>query len=104
VHDLTTEPELELRELARQLVAAPGVVALLATGDSKVNLCFARAPDVNIDMAPLVRETAKHLGSRGGGGKPDFAQGGGTLENTQQINTVLEWAADKVREQLTRAE
>jgi alanyl-tRNA synthetase len=104
VHNLTKEPLMDLRELARCLVSEPGVVAVLGTGVQKTNLCFARSPDVGIDMVPLMRDIAETLGSRGGGGKPDFAQGGGTLENAQQLDVVLESAARKVREQLTRAE
>jgi alanyl-tRNA synthetase len=103
-YDLTAELQGDLRELARQLVSEPAVVAILGRGDQKVNLCFARSPDVDVDMVPLVRETAGRLGSRGGGGKPDFAQGGGTLEKKQQLDDVLEWAALKVCQQLTRAE
>jgi alanyl-tRNA synthetase len=103
-YDLCAESLMDLRELARQLVSQPGVVAILGVGDRKVNLCFARSSDVDVDMVPLIRETAGRLGARGGGGKPDFAQGGGTLEKTQQLDDVLEWAAHKVRKQLTRAE
>lgn len=103
VHNLTAEPWIDLRELARSLVSEPNVVALLGAGDQKANLCFARSPDVDVDLVPLVRETAQKLGSRGGGGKPDFAHGGGTLENTHQLDAVLEWAAQMVREQLTKS-
>jgi alanyl-tRNA synthetase len=103
-YDLGAEPQVDLRELARQLVSQPAVVAILGVGDQKINLCFARSSDVDVDMVPLVRETAGRLGSRGGGGKPDFAQGGGTLDKTQRLDDVLEWAAHKVRQQLTRAE
>ncbi len=97
---LDEESPVDMRELARQLVSLPGVVALLGTGDKTVRLCFARSPDVEIDMVSLVRETAELLGSRGGGGQPDFAQAGGTLTETQQFDAVLEWAVQKVRQQL----
>lgn len=103
VHNLNDESLLDMRELARQLVSHHSVVALLGAGDQKAQFCFARSSDVDIDMVSLVRDAAMTLGSRGGGGQPDFAQGGGTLEYTGQLNTVLDWAAHRVREQLKRA-
>lgn len=103
VHRLTSDDPLNMRELARQLVSEPGVVALLGSGDQKAQLCFARSDDIDIDMVPLVRSTAEILGSRGGGGQPDFAQGGGPLTDDQQLDAVLEWTAEKVRAQLERA-
>ena len=104
VHILTEESLVDIRELARQLVSRPGVIALLGAGDWKAQLCFARSPDIEIDMVSLVRETAEILGSRGGGGQPDFAQGGGSLTDTKQLNTALEWAAQELRARLERAE
>jgi alanyl-tRNA synthetase len=103
VHELTSDDPLNMRELARQLVSEPGAVALLGVGDQKVQLCFARSDDIEIDMVSLVRSTAEILGSRGGGGQPDFAQGGGSLADDQQLDAVLEWTAEKVRVQLERA-
>jgi alanyl-tRNA synthetase len=100
VRNLTEDALVDMRELARQLVSAPGIVALLGIGDQKAQLCFARSPDVDIDMIPLVRAAAETLGSRGGGGKPDFAQGGGQLGDAQELDAVLEWAAQEVRKQL----
>jgi alanyl-tRNA synthetase len=104
VHQLTEDALINMRELARQLVSEPGVVALLGMGDQKAQLCFARSADIEIDMVPLVRSVAEMLGSRGGGGQPDFAQGGGPLADDQQLNAVLEWTADRVRAQLERAD
>jgi alanyl-tRNA synthetase len=103
VHHLAADDPINMRELARQLVSEPGVVALLGVGDRKAQLCFARSDDIEIDMVPLVRSTAETLGSRGGGGQPDFAQGGGPLADDQQLNAVLEWTAENVRAQLERA-
>jgi len=104
VRKLGEQPVMELRELARQLVSRPGVVALLGAGDQKAQFCFARSSDVEIDMVPLVQDIAQMLGSRGGGGKPDFAQGGGLLTDVQQLDTALEAAAQTVRAQLKRVE
>jgi alanyl-tRNA synthetase len=93
---------VEMRELARKLVSEPSVVALLGMGDSKVQLCFARSSDIDLDMVALVRDVTETLGSRGGGGRPDFAQGGGSLGETQQLDSVLWSAAQKARAHLER--
>ena len=104
VYNLTQESLVDMRELARHLVSKPGVVALLGVGDLKAQFCFARSSDVEIDMVSLVRSAAEILGSRGGGGRPDFAQGGAPLRDVQQMETVLEWAARKLRGLLERAD
>lgn len=69
-----------LRELASRLIEKPGVAALLGTpsGD-QATYVFARSADVDVSMGDLLRETAKPFGGKGGG-KPDFAQGGGCRE------------------------
>lgn len=72
----------ELKLLAHRLVEEKGVVALLATrqaGASK--LVFARAGDLNLDMNRLMRRACEELGGRGGG-RPEFAQGGGSGAST----------------------
>ena len=69
-----------LRELASRLIEKPGVAALLGTpsGDQAIYV-FGRSADVDVSMGDLLRETAKPFGGKGGG-KPDFAQGGGCRE------------------------
>jgi len=69
-----------LRELAARLIETPGVIALLgaSTGEQMIYV-FGRAADVSIDMGALLRASARPLGGKGGG-RPDFAQGGGCPE------------------------
>ena len=80
---------LLLRELAARLIETPGVIALLGaqTGDQAMYV-FARSQNVAIDMGALLRESAKPLGGKGGG-KPDFAQGGGCPEILEQARQSL---------------
>ena len=67
-----------LRDAASHLIRRPGVAALLGakTGEGSAMLVFARSEDVDIHMGRLLSAAAKPLGGKGGG-RPDFAQGGG---------------------------
>ena len=69
-----------LRDLASRLIEKPGVAVLLGTasGEQAVYV-FGRSADVNANMGDLLRDSAKPLGGKGGG-RPDFAQGGGCRE------------------------
>ncbi len=66
-----------LKSLAAALVAHPGVVALLACGaEGKGTAIFARSGDVELHAGQLLRAVLPRFGGNGGG-RPDFAQGGG---------------------------
>ncbi len=69
-----------LRELTSKLIEQPGVIALLGApnGDQAIYV-FGRSTDVDRNMGALLRDAACPLGGKGGG-KPDFAQGGGCAE------------------------
>ena len=70
-----------IKDAASQLIRRPGVVALLGArveGERAV-FVFARSSDVDIHMGRLLSDAAKSLGGKGGG-RPDFAQGGGPVE------------------------
>jgi alanyl-tRNA synthetase len=82
----------ELKHLAQRLVARPETVALLATGhgaEEKSHFTFARSADLDLNMGALVRHASEAVGGRGGG-RPEFAQGGGP-------------AGDRVRDALDEA-
>jgi alanyl-tRNA synthetase len=69
----------DLKHLARRLVGRPCTVALLGTvehASGKATLAFARTPDLELHMGNLVRQACERIGGRGGG-RPEFAQGGG---------------------------
>lgn len=69
-----------LRDLASKLIEEPGVIALLGAmnGDNALYV-FGRSADVDENMGKLLQQAAKPLGGKGGG-RPDFAQGGGCPE------------------------
>ena len=67
-----------VKDAASKLIKRPGVVALLGarTGGGGAAFVFARSQDVEMHMGQLLSQAAKPLGGKGGG-RPDFAQGGG---------------------------
>ncbi len=77
------------RELVSKLVDREGIVVLLAacTGE-KSNYIFARSEDLNYPMGKLLSKAAGKLGGKGGG-RSDFAQGGGPVEVLQLAREFL---------------
>ncbi|MBQ7868451.1 MAG: hypothetical protein IJ354_09935 [Clostridia bacterium] len=80
-----------LRDLVSRLIEQPGVIALMgaANGDQAIYV-FGRSADVAANMGALLRDSARPLGGKGGG-RPDFAQGGGCRQ-------ILEAACGMLRE------
>src|SRR5262249_2329023 len=81
----------ELKLLAHRLVTYNGVVVLLATRTPETaRLVFARSADLPVEVNTLLHAACENLAGRGGG-KPDFAQGGGT--RVTELDRVLAEAA-----------
>ncbi|MEE4347265.1 MAG: DHHA1 domain-containing protein, partial [Paracoccaceae bacterium] len=57
-----------------------GVVLLIADADGKAAVAAGVTPDLTgrISAVEMVRAAVAELGGKGGGGRPDMAQGGGT--------------------------
>ena len=78
-----------LKDAASNLIAAESVVALLAAkAGEKYNFVFARSADLKYAMGALLSGALKPLGGKGGG-RPDFAQGGGPLEALDAARRTL---------------
>ena len=81
----------EAKLLAHRLVDGENVVALLAVREAEmVRLVFARSANVSADMNALMKAACEKLGGRGGG-KPDFAQGGGA--KLEELNSAMKAAS-----------
>jgi alanyl-tRNA synthetase len=84
----------DLKHLAQRLITHPMTVALLATrgqGGEKSYFTFARSDDLNANMGSLVRQACEMIGGRGGG-RPNFAQGGGPQGD--RLGPALDGAAE----------
>ena len=70
-----------IKDVASQLIKRPGLAVLLGaeTEPGRAAFVFARSADVELHMGQLLSKAAKPLGGKGGG-RPDFAQGGGPVE------------------------
>ena len=78
-----------MRSCASALIEKPGVIALLGVlSGERATYVFARSKDVSLDMGALLRAAAVPLGGKGGG-KPDFAQGGGPAEVLECAKKLL---------------
>jgi alanyl-tRNA synthetase len=84
-------PAKDLKPMADDLKAriGSGVVVLIASSEGKVSLVVAVTDDLTsrISAVDLVKVGAEALGGKGGGGRPDMAQAGGT--NMAAANDAL---------------
>ena len=78
----------DLRRLAQEMTAHPGVVAVLASVGERVHLCIARSEDVGLDAAEAVRTACGRLGGKGGG-QPRIAQGSAPPADRARVETVV---------------
>jgi alanyl-tRNA synthetase len=80
----------EVKLIAHRLVERGDAIALLAARESDTaRLVFARSVGIAADMNALMKAACEKLGGRGGG-KPDFAQGGGT--RLSELTATMELA------------
>jgi alanyl-tRNA synthetase len=72
-------PARDLRGLAdaMQRQIGSGVAAVVSVVDGKAAVVVSVSQDLRVDAVELLRAGVAELGGKGGGGRPDFAQGGG---------------------------
>jgi alanyl-tRNA synthetase len=80
----------DLRDIANELTKKSDLVVLFASKNGKVSLCIsvaAKALD-KFNATKLIKPLVEVIGGRGGGGKPEFAMGGG--DNKEAIPQAIE--------------
>jgi alanyl-tRNA synthetase len=78
-----------LKTIAQHIASRPGHVAVLVTASSPVSAVIARAADLSVDAAAVLKQLTAEFGGRGGG-RPELAQGGGL---DAEPRAILERAA-----------
>ena len=76
-----------LKALAAAVVAEGKVCTALLSAESPAAIVVARSPDVPVDARMLLQQLMEQFGGRGGG-KPDFAQGGGFSAPPEQVESA----------------
>lgn len=97
VRHMQSEDMKHLVSLAKQLIAHPKTVAVLGSDQGGAKLVLARSKDVDLDCKSLISSAMKLVGGSGGG-KPDFAQGGGP--DASRIEEALDSALESVKKAL----
>ncbi|MEM7129519.1 MAG: DHHA1 domain-containing protein [Chloroflexota bacterium] len=99
VSQIVTDYSVEdAKQLASMLQKYEGTIALLALpSGEKCTLIFAGSEEISLHMGNLLKETLAEFGG-GGGGRADFAQGGGT--SSTNAAPMLKFALARVRAQV----
>jgi alanyl-tRNA synthetase len=99
IRHVESEDMKHLVNMAKELIAQEKVVALLGSDEQGAKIVVARSPDVDIDCRPLIKDAMKVV-SGSGGGKPDFAQGGG--QDSSKLEQALDELVSSVRAALEK--
>jgi alanyl-tRNA synthetase len=91
----------DLRSLAAQLIKQEKVIVLFGQSGKRTQLLFSRADNVPGDMNQLLQTALTQLGDGGGGGGPNFAQGGGPAHTSQEVANALNTAQSVLVEMLS---
>ena len=87
----------EVRQLVQHLISHPATIALCGAAGEKAQLILARSDDLSHDMVAALRAGLAVWGVDRGGGRPSFAQGGGTAADLAAVDAALRAASDHLR-------
>ena len=73
-----------LKSIATAIAARPGHAAVLISVPAPSAIVIARAPDVGLDSAAILKQLTATFGGKGGG-RPELAQGGGLKGDANAI-------------------
>jgi len=94
----------DLRALAARLTAESDVIALLGAAGDKAQVILARSAGVPVNMNDALKQALGALGSDRGGGRPEFAQGGGVPADLHLVEEALRRAEEVVLSVLRRGD
>ncbi len=97
VRHVETEDMKHIVELAKELITRPRTVAIIGSDQQGAKVVIARSKDLTIDCRPLIKKVMEAV-KGSGGGKPDFAQGGGP--DATLLEEALDSAFKAVKESL----
>ncbi len=80
MNDVEAKELKPIADAMKQSQKEKGVIVLLSSSEGKVSLVIGVTPDLSakVSAVDLVKLGAEALGGKGGGGRPDMAQAGGT--------------------------
>ena len=99
VRHVQSEDMKHLVKLAKEIIAHSKTVAVLASDEGGAKIVLARSNDVDINCRPLLGDAMIMVGGSGGG-KPDFAQGGGP--DTSRLEEAVDSAVSSIRKALKK--
>jgi alanyl-tRNA synthetase len=100
VRHIQSEDMKHLVNLAKELIAQPKTVAVLASDQQGAKMVLARSTDVaHVDCRKLISDALKAVGGSGGG-KADFAQGGGP--DASRIEAAMDGLVEAVKAALRK--
>ena len=76
-----------LKAVAVEVVRRPGHVAVLTSDERPVAIVVARAHDIDLDAATVIRGLLGRWDGRGGG-RPEIAQGGGIDADPDEVTAL----------------
>jgi alanyl-tRNA synthetase len=94
VRHMQSEDMRHLVSLAKHIISHDRTVAVLGSDQGGAKMVVARSEDVDLDCKALVSEALKIVGGSGGG-KADFAQGGGP--DAAKIEQALDSAVESAK-------
>ena len=99
VRHVETEDMKHLVSLAKELISNPRTLVVLGSDQQGAKVVIARSPDLEVDCRPLIKKAMEIVGGSGGG-KPDFAQGGGP--DAGKLEAALDSAIAALRASLEK--
>jgi len=99
VRHVESEDMKHLVNLAKEIIGNQKTVAVLGSDVGGAKIVVARSGDLKLDCRPLIKEAMAVAGGSGGG-KPDFAQGGGP--DAKRLEEAVDRVEGLVKEALEK--